>query len=680
VPGIGSIRIDLVANTAEFLRSMDNAEKRLRRWGRSAAEAVDDADKAFSKFGAKLTAKVTAPIVALGIAAYRAADPTKKLSNEMETFGRRATQALRPLGNVIADLLDQARPTINRGIGVVNALTESFERLDPETQRLAISIAGVAAAIGPTLLGLSALTSAAKFAGEAVSVLYGAGSKLLRLLVFLAPALGKLALAAGAVAAAFDLGNRIYNSFEFVQSGLAKLIAYNQSAAELVRHGWSVAIENILLTWRKLVAEVTGNGKLTNAISFALSSTGNYAAASAFSALAVNQTEPSESYGSLNARLAAEHSARQSAIDAALGAQLSGIRQDFAGREGGAPGPNTVLEEMLANLSRLGEISSEAFRPITDAFDRIAGRANEIAAASPSILSAEDIRLAGEQLKHVVAYSQRLQAEAMKVRLEAYPERQFAEDMARLRELRAAWPSIIDDRTFATKAQRIRDQLVALEAANGQLWARAELAVRGFADGAGEWFAGLVLKGKASFREILDSWTATLLSMVSKTLVFEPLARSIGAGVGSILGGPSVSQGYNNATALGARGTSLSAMGNVFDQSGMRRFGAGGVFTGPSYFQTADGRGNVVGEAGWEAAVPLERIGGKLGVNATGRVVVNVYNQAGADVGVQQSSGVNGERVIEVMVKRAVNRGLGDGSFDGAMNQNYGANRRGVKR
>lgn len=78
------------------------------------------------------------------------------------------------------------------------------------------------------------------------------------------------------------------------------------------------------------------------------------------------------------------------------------------------------------------------------------------------------------------------------------------------------------------------------------------------------------------------------------------------------------------------------AKGGVFDQQGMVPFAMGGVVRRPTAFTFGGGRLGVMGEAGPEAIMPLGRdSAGRLGVRGGG-VTVNVHNNAGAQVSVQQ--------------------------------------------
>lgn len=121
------------------------------------------------------------------------------------------------------------------------------------------------------------------------------------------------------------------------------------------------------------------------------------------------------------------------------------------------------------------------------------------------------------------------------------------------------------------------------------------------------------------------------------------------------------------------------AMGGAFDRGHqIRRFASGGVVTRPHTFAMRGGLG-LMGEAGPEGILPLERIGGKLGVNAAGGgTTVQIIDQrgSGAAAQVSQSRGPDGAKVISVLIRDEVNSLLGSGSLDRSMRQNYGLSRR----
>lgn len=98
-----------------------------------------------------------------------------------------------------------------------------------------------------------------------------------------------------------------------------------------------------------------------------------------------------------------------------------------------------------------------------------------------------------------------------------------------------------------------------------------------------------------------------------------------------------------------------SARGNVFDGGRLVKFASGGIVSGPTTFPMADGRTGLMGEAGPEAIMPLERgPDGRLGVRGGGaaRVTVNIQTQ-------DARSFVKSEGQISAAIARAVRQGQG---------------------
>ncbi len=92
-------------------------------------------------------------------------------------------------------------------------------------------------------------------------------------------------------------------------------------------------------------------------------------------------------------------------------------------------------------------------------------------------------------------------------------------------------------------------------------------------------------------------------------------------------------------------------------------------------------RGGIMGEAGPEAVVPLDRDSrGRLGVSLTGAVspqvsiTVNNTMSDEAKASVRQAPTANGDVNIELMIERKVISTLGNGAADSVMRRRYGAN------
>jgi len=200
--------------------------------------------------------------------------------------------------------------------------------------------------------------------------------------------------------------------------------------------------------------------------------------------------------------------------------------------------------------------------------------------------------------------------------------------------------------------------------------------IQSFSDNVGDSFADLTFEGKASFDELGKSFGKMLLSMFYQKTVFGPLLNVAGTQFTGLFGAGTPQPG--DASFVGPM---PQAKGGAWMNGRLMAFAAGGIVGGPTLFPMARGMG-LMGEAGPEAVMPLERIGGKLGVNASGGVVVNVIDQRGSGQRpeVSQSRGPDGKQILRIMIRDEVNSGLSSGAFDPAMNRNFGVSRQPVRR
>lgn len=87
-----------------------------------------------------------------------------------------------------------------------------------------------------------------------------------------------------------------------------------------------------------------------------------------------------------------------------------------------------------------------------------------------------------------------------------------------------------------------------------------------------------------------------------------------------------------------------------------------------------------MGEAGAEAIMPLTRIGGDLGVKATGGggMVVNIFNSTGDSVETKEGMTADGSPTLDVMIDQAVAKKLGrfGSQSNKSLRQNFGASQR----
>jgi tape measure domain-containing protein len=143
-------------------------------------------------------------------------------------------------------------------------------------------------------------------------------------------------------------------------------------------------------------------------------------------------------------------------------------------------------------------------------------------------------------------------------------------------------------------------------------------------------------------------------------------------------------------TSSNVLGTVSSFVGDLFggssssfDISGLDFFASGGVINSPTVVGTSSsGKTAIGGEAGPEAVLPLTRTSsGNLGVEASmvsSPVIVNVNNESGGESTVEETSGPNGERIINVTVLKAVKSAISSGTLDKDFKTSYGINRVGT--
>ena len=177
-----------------------------------------------------------------------------------------------------------------------------------------------------------------------------------------------------------------------------------------------------------------------------------------------------------------------------------------------------------------------------------------------------------------------------------------------------------------------------------------------------------LLAGENAFKSFGDVAMQILSDIAYKAFtmsVINPLSDAIGEFLGGLF--------------------SSNAKGNIYDSKGLVPFAKGGIVTKPTIFPFANGTG-LMGEKGEEGIMPLTRVGGNLGVDASGigtgsgDVVVNIINKGEVvkKESQTQKKGPNGENIIEIVVKSALDRLDSKGSLDN-MFQKHGARRAGSR-
>lgn len=152
--------------------------------------------------------------------------------------------------------------------------------------------------------------------------------------------------------------------------------------------------------------------------------------------------------------------------------------------------------------------------------------------------------------------------------------------------------------------------------------------LRGLEDALTQFFT----KGKADWRAFGEFINAEVVRMILRAQVVGPLARSLqgngGGMIGSLLGNIFPANASAAAGLLpGGVGSAPYAMGGVFSPSGLTpvakggvtAFASGDIVSQPTYFGYGGGKSGVMGEAGYEAIMPVARTAkGELGVKVAG--------------------------------------------------------------
>jgi len=159
-----------------------------------------------------------------------------------------------------------------------------------------------------------------------------------------------------------------------------------------------------------------------------------------------------------------------------------------------------------------------------------------------------------------------------------------------------------------------------------------ESAMKGMEDA----LVDFVKTGKLNFSDLADSIISDIARMMIQQNITSPIATALG--------------GINWGSMFGF------AKGGAFN-NGVQMFASGGVVNSPTAFSHSGGLG-VMGEAGSEAIMPLQRIGGDMGVRSTpSKVVLNITNNSGQDISAEQVSEMTRsnqkgeeERVISIVM------------------------------
>lgn len=155
-------------------------------------------------------------------------NPGMQLTNAMRDLSKAIGPAITPLANIITDTV----------VPAVKEMADWFKNLSPEGQKVAIAIAGVAAAIGPALIVIGSMASG-------LSSVVGVVGTLIPELASLVLGIGPIG---AAIAAAVVVGVLLYKNWDTISAKAAELWAWMGEVWEGIKISISNAINAVKTT------------------------------------------------------------------------------------------------------------------------------------------------------------------------------------------------------------------------------------------------------------------------------------------------------------------------------------------------------------------------------------------------------------------------------------------------
>ena len=580
----------------------------------TAAKDVDQATKVMARFNIIMRQTQDAQGDAIRTA-DGLANATRRMSDTWKDVSVQLGQILLPIAKQI--------------VAVITELGQAFLSLNSETQKWIIVAAAAAAAIGPLLIGLGLLIRTVVIAARGLAVLGVSLASITR-------------LAAG-----------LASGFMVAQGGLVDDIGVLESQVENISDGIGRRTEAL----RQLTTEWQRGGQVDEGarsqIADLISQIEELRAARREVSAMIDQRRAAANNTPAEEDPLDELDGMSQTIEELL-TQLDNLPTGTANIDdlGGAAGRardkleattlalethNTMLGASIEAYKNAGNGASElstVLNIINDSYT-IGEEAIRQNIDLTTDLGQEWVRAAGSNAR----LQRELQAVADIYNATRTPLEIFTATVARLNHLldrgAISWDLYLRaledaDEALANATQTTSD----FEVVAGQM-----------GDALGSAFEDAVVSGN-SLRDVLQGLEQDLLRIFMRQVVMQPLMGALfgtgdeGGGLfGDLFGGL------------------FSAKGNAFNNGRVSAFAQGGVVNGTTAFPMAGGRMGIMGEAGPEAVMPLQRTSsGKLGVSAIGQSVVNVqvHNNV-ADVAsssVSQSPNAGGGLDVAVMIDK----------------------------
>jgi len=706
---IGLLQIDFVANTAKFTSGVGAAQSVIERFASRTAGAMNQLEKALERPGIKLSAKITAPIVAFSAAAVKAADKNGDFADSVERLGLQFREALRPIGAELIAAFERVTPTIEESIRFVRGLAEAFQGLEPEVKRQVITFAAVAAAIGPALLALSAFATVGKVVASGLSI--GAvgvarlASSLLTVstnaeeakkatekLTVRLTSMGKATLVVAAAAASVEVGRFLTDEFGIGQKALAYFDYYWQGFTDELSENWGQLVVQLKIGWEKIKQYANeGVSAVADAIASLLEGIDGFGP--------VLEAALGLPLGSLGTTVA--RTVRAAATGAELDAKkaeaaIERLRKQYAGLAKAAEINDYIRKEVLgrslleidAQLESQGKNGAGGIGGVASRFGEFLTKDIEAALASldtaikavgiefgnmatdavPGLKEIQDLLAKAREIASGVQVPEVLTKRDLQ-QIERFNEaldRQIAK-LAEIRELASKISGELDprrairDRAIAATqnffdggidAGQLKAYLTKLqkemdEVVDESLVSKVSASIRGFSQQMSDAFADLVVDGKLAAEELIRAFAKLQVSLIANEAIFKPLASAIGTGITTYFGGGKPPA--IPATPAAAAGIQVS--GPLLD---------------------------VVSRPAAGSKVPV----GARGVAGGGGVVVNVIDQrrSGERPDVTESTGPDGRKQITVLIRDVVGAGITSGAFDKALGGSFGLTRQAARR